>query len=150
MTSSRVLGEDAPQGFIPSALAWPGTALTGRVLLTLPYWWSGVAKTLDFPGAVAESRGLGLHPAVLIVVATISVKLLGSLSVISGRWRWLGAGALGVFTAFATLLAHGFWTIHDPALRMQQFTSFLEHIGLIGGFVLSAVTLQPPRSGSRR
>ena len=146
MTSSRVLAEDAP-GFIPSALAWPGTALIGRMLLTLPFWWSGVAKLMDFPGAVVESRGLGLHPAVLIVVATITVQLLGSLSVISGRWRWLGAGALGVFTAFATLLAHGFWTIHNPALRMQQFTSFLEHIGLIGGFVLSAVT---PPPGSRR
>ena len=148
MTSPRVLGEDAP-GFIPSALAWPGTALIGRMLLTLPFWWSGVAKLLDFPGAVAESRGLDLHPAVPIVVATITVQLLGSLSVISGRWRWLGAGALGVFTAAATLLAHGFWTIHDPAVRVQQMTTFLEHIGLIGGFVLSAVTLEAPAPGLR-
>jgi len=150
MTRSGVLGEAAPQGFIPWALAWPGTALMGRVLLTLPFWWSGFAKLLDFQGAVAESRGLGLHPAGLIVAATITVQLLGSLSVISGRWRWLGAGALGVFTALATLLAHGFWTIHDPALRMQQLTSTLEHIGLIGGFVLSAVTLDAPAPGFRR
>jgi transmembrane protein len=149
MTSSGVLDEDGP-GFIPAVLAWPGTVLIGRVLLTLPFWWSGIAKLLDFPGAVAESQGLGLHPAVLIVVATITVQLLGSLSVISGRWRWLGAAALGVFTAFATLLAHGFWTIHDPALRLQQMTTFLEHIGLIGGFVLSAVTLEAPGPGSRR
>ena len=38
----------------PVAAAWPSSPLPGRLarlLLTLPFWWSGVAKLLDFPSA---------------------------------------------------------------------------------------------------
>jgi uncharacterized membrane protein YphA (DoxX/SURF4 family) len=53
---------------------------------------------------------LGMVPAWLFNVLAILVQLGGSLLVILNLRTWLGAGALGVFTVLATVLAHQFWT----------------------------------------
>lgn len=109
------------------------------VLLTLPYWTSGIAKLTDLPGALGEARHFGLEPAALTVALIIFVQIGGSLLIILGRKAWLGAGALGVFTAIATLLAHPFWDVPDPVARFHERNIFLEHIGLIGGLMLAAI-----------
>lgn len=109
------------------------------VLLTLPYWTSGIAKLLDLDGAFAEAAHFGLSPAWLVVAATIFVQIGGSALVILGCLSWLGAGALGVFTAVATLIAHPFWQVADPMQRFHERNTFLEHVGLIGGFMLAAI-----------
>lgn len=75
----------------------------------------------------------------LTVAATILVQIGGSLLIIVGRQAWLGAGALGVFTAIATLIAHPFWQVADPMARFHDRNTFLEHIGLIGGLMLAAI-----------
>lgn len=123
-------------------------SILARVLLTLPYWWSGLSKLMDVHGALAEAAHFGLEPAWLVVAATVVVQLGGSLAVILGRLGWLGAGALGVFTAFATLIAHPFWTVADPMERFHALNTFLEHIGLIGGFVLAAILIERDRARS--
>jgi hypothetical protein len=69
---------------------------------------------------------------------TILVQLGGSLPVILNRWTWLGAGALGVFTALATVTAHRFWTL-DGIERVRELNIFLEHLAIIAGFVLVAI-----------
>ena len=111
------------------------------ILLTLPYWTSGIAKLLDFNGALGEAALFGLNPAWLVAVATIVVQLGGSALVILGRQAWLGAGALGVFTALATLIAHPFWQVADPVARFHERNTFLEHVGLIGGLMVVAVLI---------
>jgi uncharacterized membrane protein YphA (DoxX/SURF4 family) len=78
----------------------------------------------------------------LVVAATIAVQFGGSVLLILGRLGWLTAGALGVFTALATLIAHPYWTVEDPAERFHALNTFLEHIGLIGGFMLAAVLVE--------
>ena len=114
-------------------------AILAATLLTLPYWTSGIAKLTDLPGALGEARYFGLEPAMLTVAATILVQIGGSLLIIVGRQAWLGAGALGVFTAIATLIAHPFWQVADPMARFHDRNTFLEHIGLIGGLMLAAI-----------
>jgi uncharacterized membrane protein YphA (DoxX/SURF4 family) len=124
---------------LPSAIfGHPAFGLTARILLTLPYWWSGIAKALAFDGAVAEARHFGLEPAAAVAALTILVQLGGSALIILNRLSWLGAGALAVFTALATLIAHAFWTLDDPGARQRDMNIFLEHIGLIGGLLLAA------------
>jgi transmembrane protein len=108
------------------------------VVLCLPFWWSGLSKLLDFSGGTAEMAALGMEPAWLFNMLTILVQLGGSLLVILNRWTWLGAGALGVFTALATVLAHQFWTL-DGAERVRELNTFFEHLAIIAGFVLVAV-----------
>ena len=78
-----------------------------------------------------------LDGAWLVVAATVAVQLGGSIALILGRAGWLAAGALGVFTALATLIAHPYWTVADPVERFHAMNTFLEHIGLIGGFMLA-------------
>lgn len=113
--------------------------VVAAVLLTLPYWTSGIAKLANLPGALGEARHFGLEPAALTVALIIFIQIGGSLLIIFGRKAWLGAGALGVFTAIATLLAHPFWEVSDPVARFHERNIFLEHIGLIGGLMLAAV-----------
>ncbi|MDB5365592.1 MAG: hypothetical protein JWM77_1519 [Rhodospirillales bacterium] len=123
---------------------WFATAAC--VLLTVPYWSSGLAKLADLDGALGEARNFGLEPAWLVVFATVLVQLGGSLLLITGRAAWLGAGALGVFTAVATLIAHPFWTVADAMERFHARNTFLEHAGLIGGLALAAVLAERERA----
>ena len=116
----------------------PATATAARTVLCLPFWWSGMSKLLDFSGGTAEMAALGLEPAWLFNALTILVQLGGSLLVILNRWTWLGAGALGVFTALATVMAHRFWTL-DGIERVRELNTFLEHLAIIAGFVLVAI-----------
>jgi transmembrane protein len=116
----------------------PATAAAARIVLCLPFWWSGLSKLVDFSGGTAEMAALGLEPAWLFNALTILVQLGGSLLVILNRWTWLGAGALGVFTALATVMAHRFWTL-DGLERVRELNTFLEHLAIIAGFVLVAI-----------
>ena len=116
----------------------PATAAAARIVLCLPFWWSGLSKLLDFSGGTAEMAALGLEPAGLFNALTILVQLGGSLLVILNLWTWLGAGALGVFTALVTVLAHQFWTL-DGLERARELNTFLEHLAIIAGFMLVAI-----------
>ncbi len=120
-------------------------AVAAATLLTLPYWTSGLAKLADLSGALAEAEHFGLQPAAAIVALTILVQVGGSLMIIASRLAWLGAGALGVFTAIATLIAHPFWTVADPIARFHERNTFLEHAGLIGGLMLAAIVREQTR-----
>ena len=129
---------DQVDRFIGLLLRAPATAAAARVVLCLPFWWSGLTKLLDFSGGTAEMAALGLEPAWLFNALTIFVQLGGSLLVILNRWTWLGAGALGVFTALATVLAHQFWTL-EGVDRVRELNTFLEHLAIIAEFVLVAM-----------
>ncbi|WP_165187118.1 DoxX family protein [Caulobacter soli] len=131
---------------IAALLKAPAVSILARVLLTLPYWWSGLSKLANLSGALGEAAHFGLKPAWLVVAATVLVQLGGSILLIVGRVGWLAAGALGVFTALATLIAHPFWTVADPMERFHALNTFLEHIGLIGGFMLAAILVERDRT----
>jgi transmembrane protein len=112
--------------------------------LCLVYVYSGIAELLDFRGAIAVQARFGLAPPALFAAATIVLQLGGSALVLFGRgWAAvLGALALAGFTLAATFLGHPFWR-EAGAERFADFNSFLEHFGLIGGFVLIALRAVP-------
>lgn len=123
--------------WVRAVLNWRGTWPLARLGLTSAYWVGGLTKLFDFSGAVAEQVHFGIHPPAFFAVLTILTELLGSALVITGRLLWLGAGALGVFTALATLIAHPFWQMAGQE-RFLATNAFFEHLGLIAGFVLAA------------
>jgi transmembrane protein len=45
-----------------------------------------------------------------------------------------------VFTIFATLLAHRFW-VFTGLVRIHEMTTFLEHMAIVGGFIVAAVLI---------
>lgn len=108
-----------------------------RIVLTFGFWGSGLSKLIDFQGGVAEMAQFGLEPAAAFNIATIITQLVGSALIILNRWTWLGAGALGVFTALTIPLVHHFWTMEEP-FRTMEFYVVMEHITVIGGLMVVA------------
>lgn len=137
---------DSP-GWVSAILAWRWTWPAARTVLASAYLYGGLVKLSDFQAAIAEQEHFGLHPGWLWAVMAIIVELGGSALVISGRLVWLGAGAIGVLTAIATFIANNFWTMEGHE-RFMAINTFLEHLGLIAGFVLAA--LMSERVGGSR
>src|SRR5262245_13008412 len=95
-------------------------------------------KISDLHSAVLEHEHFDLRPGLPWALLTITVEISGPLMILSGRYAWLGAGMLGVFTGLANLLANRFWEMTGAA-RFAATNGFLEHIALIGGFILAAL-----------
>ena len=123
---------------IQALLANRITAFAARVILTFPFWGSGLDKLINFSGGVAEMRHFGLEPAFLFNIAVLTTQLVGSVLIISGRHVWLGAGALGVFTALTIPIVHHFWAL-EGAAALHAFHTAAEHIGTIGGLITVSV-----------
>lgn len=117
----------------------PAIEWLARALLTLPFWSSGLSKLVLFDSGVAEMARAGLNPPAAFNVATIVVQLLGSALIIVNRAAWLGAGALGLFTALTILLVHRFWAIAEEPFRTIALHVSIEHLGMIGGLLAIAV-----------
>jgi len=122
--------------------------LLARILLTFPFWGSGLAKLIDFQGGVAEMAMFGLNPPVAFNIATIIVQLAGSALIIANRSAWLGAGALGVFTALTIPLVHHFWSLEDDR-AIVAFHTATEHVGMIGALILAAILAELTQSSRR-
>lgn len=128
----------AARGPIATLLEAAPFRVAARVLLTLPFWMSGLAKLADFGFATQEMAMFGLNPPAAFAIATIITQLLGSALVIAGRHAWLGAGALGIFTALTIPIAHNFWALEGERAMMEMFFA-VEHISVIGGLMLAAI-----------
>jgi transmembrane protein len=133
---------------IGKLLASPAFGLIARVVLTFIFWSSGIAKLLDFPGAVGEMERYGVTPAVPLAVAVVSVQLLGSALVITGRHAWLGAGALAIFTLLTIPIAHAFWNMNGDGAFVEMMFAF-EHVTVIGGLMVAAAQAAHQTRGTR-
>ena len=96
---------------------------------------AAVTKLIDLEQAFEEFSGFGLSAP--IVLGTIGFQLLGGVAIALGPIVRITALLLAVFTAFATLLAHRFWSFGD-GFSTPQATLFLEHAVIIGGLLLLA------------
>lgn len=81
---------------------------------------------------------MGLPASWMLYTLLLLVQLGGSFTIIANRYAWLGTGALAVFTAIVTYLAHAFWKLEGPA-RFAEMNDFMEHIALIAGFAFAAL-----------
>jgi transmembrane protein len=119
--------------------------VAAQIAVAAPFLVSGIAKVADFPGAIAEVRGLtGLEPAGLLAALVVLFQLAGSALVIAGgRLTWIGATALAGFTVVATLYAHAFW-LKPESERFLHQNIFIEHISIVGGLVLVAILAARP------
>jgi len=128
--------------FVDAILDWRPTWFLARLLLVGAYLLGGLVKLADWQGAVAEQTHFGMHPPALWAALTIAVELVGPVLILTGRWIWLGAGMLGVFTLLAAFTANAFWTMPPGPERFGATNAFFEHLGLIGGFFLAALVAE--------
>jgi uncharacterized membrane protein YphA (DoxX/SURF4 family) len=139
---------DVEPRLIHTILDWPPTWFLARLLLVGAYLVGGIAKLTDWPGAVAEQAHFGMTPPALWAALTIVVEIIGPLLILLGRFVWLGAGMLGLFTLLAAFVANAFWTMEGQA-RFFATNSFFEHVGLVGGFILAALVAEHARREGR-
>jgi len=118
-------------------LATPWLRWICLLLICAAYLQGGINKLMDFQSAIGEMQHFGLSPASPMAALVIAGELGASLMILSGFYRWLGAGYLAVFTLMATLLANRYWEIAGPE-RFMAANGFYEHLGLAGAFLLVA------------
>lgn len=131
--------------FVNSLLTSRAVEYGARVLLTFPFWGSGLAKLIDFQGGVAEMAHFGLEPAALYNIATVVVQLTGSALIIANWMTWLGAGALGVFTALTIPIVHAFWRLEGER-GLVAFHTAAEHVGMIGALIIVSILSRRARA----
>lgn len=107
--------------------------------ICLPFVFSGIAKLLDFNGAVAEFAHFGFAVPALFAALTIALQLGASAAAITLRSKpaILAALALAAFTVAATLIAHAFWTF-EGAARFQHTNIFVEHLSIASALAFVA------------
>ncbi len=131
--------------FISAILRSPVTAFLARLLLVFMFLGSAISKITDFAGAQAEMAYFGLNPPWLFALATIATQLAGGVLILLNRATWLGAGALGVFTALTIPIAHHFWTMEGQMAQIE-FYFVVEHLAVIGGMLLVAILAERTRT----
>jgi putative oxidoreductase len=112
--------------------------LAARVMLSLVFLVSGLDKALHWSAGLAEIAAAGLPFPPVLLAATVVTQLIGGLAVALGLWTRLGALALAGFTVVATVLFHDFWNATGAAWQ-HQATTFMEHVAIVGGFLMVVV-----------
>jgi len=113
--------------------------LLARIVLTTPFWGAGIQHLVQYQTIPGEMAHFGLNPALPYAIALIVTLFAGSALVIAGgKWGWLGAGWLGVFTALTIPICHAFWNMQG-AEAMSEFRTVMEHIAIIGGLMVLAI-----------
>jgi putative oxidoreductase len=110
-------------------------SLVARFCLSFVFLWSGVTKLRNRAAGTAEVAALGLPAPALFLTLTIICQIGGGLMVLLGFWARLGALALLGFTIISTLLAHAARGLSGVE-RQHQLTTSLEHLAIVGGFLL--------------
>ena len=113
--------------------------LVARILLVVTFVVPGIMQPMQFQGSIGEFAHFNLNPPAAFVVASFVTLLAGSaLVVLGGKWTWLGAGALGVYTGLTVLIVHHFWTMTGQD-QLNEMRTALEHFSLIGGLMMVAI-----------
>lgn len=129
---------------VDTVLSAPAALLIARIALTCPFWIGGMMKLIAWDAALAEMTHFGLMPAPLFAASVAALQLSASLAIIVDRFAWLAAGALGLFTLAASIMAHDFWNYVGQD-RVMQANTFLEHLAIIAGLVLAAMISRADR-----
>lgn len=111
------------------------------------FWSGGLAALADFDGFTNIVSLSGLPVPALVTVAVIITNLLGSALLITNfrNLGWLGAGALAVFTLATIPISHDFWNMTGER-QAQEIQIAVEHLSVVGGLFLAAITTLPRRS----
>jgi uncharacterized membrane protein YphA (DoxX/SURF4 family) len=98
-------------------------------LLTVFFWWTGLAGISNVPAAIEEVRALSLPYPTLTAVSVIALKLLASVIIIVNppNWEWIAAIALAAFTLATIPMRYTFWRLSGPR-RAAEFHIMPEHL----------------------
>jgi putative oxidoreductase len=106
-----------------------------RVLLSLPFLYSGIDKVYRWTAAQREVAASGLPWPTLLHILTVLVQLGAGLSVLIGLEARAGALLLCLFLVPVTLLYHPFWKRSGPDF-VAEADHFLLNCAVVGGLLM--------------
>lgn len=102
----------------------------GRVLLSLIFIISGIAKIMDPAGTIAYIESAHLPLPQVAYVAALVIELGLGIALLVGFKAQLAAAGIAVFTFVTALMFHS--NMADP----MQVIMFLKNITIIGGLLV--------------
>jgi putative oxidoreductase len=109
--------------------------LLSRILLSLPFLYSGIDKFRRWSAAQREVAASGLPWPTLLHLATVLLQLGGGLSLLIGLEARLGSLLLCLFLIPVTLIYHPFWRRSGPDF-VAEADHFLLNFAFIGGLLM--------------
>jgi putative oxidoreductase len=110
-----------------------------RALLVGTFVLSAIKHLTHWGAALDEMSNLGMPRSGLLMAGSISLRLIGGLSVLTGYRARIGAALLLAFVLPATFLGHAFWAM-PLEKQSHESVEFLNNLAMAGGvlFVLLA------------
>ena len=106
--------------------------LLGRLLFGGVLVFMGLNHFTNVGDMAGYAEMKGLPAPAFSVVASGAMLVLGGLSIITGAFVVLGAGALAVFLMVSAVVMHDFWTVDDPQQQQTEMTQFLKNVTMAG------------------
>jgi putative oxidoreductase len=123
--------------------------LLGRIFLGVLFAPSGYGKLTNPGGLAGMLTAKGAPAPEALAMLGGAVEMLGGLAIIVGFKTRAASLLMIIFVIVATLLAHQYWMLDDPA-RMAQRIQFFKNLAIIGGFLFVFVRGAGPISFDRR
>jgi putative oxidoreductase len=113
--------------------------LLARLLVAALFLPSGISKLLNFSGFSASLGDRGLAHPELWAAAAVAIEVLGPIALILGLFPRLTALALAAFVIGASVTAHRYWELQEPARRAQEI-NFFKNVAILGGLLFYFVS----------
>src|SRR5271155_5786356 len=124
-----------PSSLEPRDAYYGALILLSRVLLSLPFLYSGIDKCWRWSAAQREVAASGLPAPTLLHLVTVLVQLAGGLSLLLGIEARLGALLLSLFLIPVTVIYHPFWR-RSGADLVAEADHALSNLAIIGGLMM--------------
>jgi len=124
-----------PSSLEPSDAYYGALILLSRILLSLPFLYSGIDKCWRWSAAQREVAASGLPWPTLFHLVTVCVQLAGGLSLLIGIEARLGALLLFLFLIPVTIIYHPFWNRSGPDF-VAEADHFLLNFAFMGGLLM--------------
>jgi putative oxidoreductase len=108
--------------------------LVGRILFSLIFITS--APRHFTAAGIRHAADLGVPLASLLVPLSGLMAFAGGLSIAIGYHARWGAWLLVAFLVPVTLMMHGYWKLHDPAVVHVQQAMFAKNVAMLGAALL--------------
>lgn len=113
--------------------------LVARLFLAALFLIFGWRKLRNYSGTISQMERDGLPmPALAAFIATF-MELPVAFAVAVGALTRPAAVLMTIYTLSTSLIEHRYWTV-SRGERLESMEAFYKNLGIIGGFLLLAVT----------